>query len=107
MKLKSNMVVKSMINIEVIKTPKGLRIDFINLSNKPLPQYLNIEFIMLQLEDPTFTNSKKTIRDLIPLHYKFLTNHYDLEPHELTELNDWFNQPAEVLLKYLDEDIII
>ena len=96
-----------MINIEVIKTPKGLRIDFINLSNKPLPQYLNIEFIMLQLEDPTFTNSKKTIRDLIPLHYKFLTNHYDLKPQELTELKDWFNQPAEVLLKYLDEDIVI
>ena len=101
------MVVKSMINIEVLKTPKGLRIDFINLTNKTLPQYLNIEFIMLQLEDPTFTNSKKTIRDLIPLHYKFLTNHYDLKPQELTELNDWFNQPVEVLLKYLDEDIII
>ena len=96
-----------MINIEVRKTPKGLRIEFINLLKKPLPQYLNIEFIMLQLEDPTFKNSKKTIRDLIPLHYKFLTNHYDLKPQQLTELDDWFNQPVEILLKYLDEDIII
>jgi len=61
-----------MINIEVRKTPKGLRIEFINLLKKPLPQDLNIEFIMLQLEDPTFKNSKKTIRDLIPLHDKFL-----------------------------------
>ena len=65
-----------MINIEVRKIPKGLRIEFINLLSKPLAQDLNIEFIMLQLDDSIFKNSNKTIRDLIPLHYKFITNHY-------------------------------
>ena len=96
-----------MINIEVRKTPKGLRIEFINLLSKPLAQDLNIEFIMLQLDDSIFKNSNKTIRDLIPLHYKFITNHYDLKPQQLAELDDWFNQPVEVLLKYLEEDIMI
>ena len=96
-----------MIDIKVRRTPKGLRIEFINLLNKPLPQDLNVEFIMLQLEDPIFKNSNKTIRDLIPLHYQFLTNHYDLNPQQLVYLDDWFNQPVEVLLKYLDEDIVI
>ena len=96
-----------MINIEVRKTPKGLRIEFINLLSKPIAQDLNIEFIMLQLDDSIFKNSNKTIRDLIPLHYKFITNHYDLKPQQLAELDDWFDQPAEVLLKYLEEDIMI
>ncbi len=96
-----------MINIEVRKIPKGLRIEFINLLSKPLAQDLNIEFIMLQLDDSIFKNSNKTIRDLIPLHYKFITNHYDLKPQQLAELDDWFNQPVEVLLKYLEEDIMI
>ena len=96
-----------MINIEVRKTPKGLRIEFINLLSKPIAQDLNIEFIMLQLDDSIFKNSNKTIRDLIPLHYKFITNHYDLKPQQLAELDDWFNQPVEVLLKYLEEDIMI
>jgi len=95
------------INIEVRKIPKGLRIEFINLLSKPLAQDLNIEFIMLQLDDSIFKNSNKTIRDLIPLHYKFITNHYDLKPQQLAELDDWFNQPVEVLLKYLEEDIMI
>ncbi len=96
-----------MINIKIRKTPKGLRIEFINILKKPLPQDLNVEFIMLQLEDPIFKNSNKTIRDLIPLHYKFLTNHYDLNPQQLTDLNNWFDLPVEELLKYLDEDIIL
>ena len=96
-----------MINIEVRKIPNGLRIEFINLLSKPLAQDLNIEFIMLQLDDSIFKNSNKTIRDLIPLHYKFITNHYDLKPQQLAELDDWFNQPVEVLLKYLEEDIMI
>lgn len=96
-----------MINIKVTNTFKGLTIEFINLLKTPLSQEINIEFILLQLEDPTFKKSNKTIRDLIPLHYKFITNHYDLKPQQLAELDDWFNQPVEVLLKYLEEDIMI
>ena len=93
-----------MIEIKVKLTAKGLRVEFINLSAKPLFQDLNTDFILSQLEDPFFLESNKTIRDLIPLHYKFLNNHYDLSPQQVVELDNWFNQPVEELIKYLDEE---
>jgi hypothetical protein len=93
-----------MIDIKIRTTAKGLRIEFINLSTKPLFQELNTEFILSQLEDPLFVESDKTIRDLIPLHYTFLNNHYDLTPQQTAELDKWFNQPVEELIKNLDEE---
>jgi hypothetical protein len=93
-----------MIKINVRRTVKGLIIEFINLSSKPLLQELNTDFILSQLEDPIFVNSNKTIRDLIPLHYTFLNNHYDLNPQQIEELDNWFNQPVEELIKNLDEE---
>jgi len=93
-----------MIDIKVTRTPKGLRIGFINLLTKPLFQELNTEFILAQLEDPIFLKSNKTIRDLIPLHYTFLNNHYDLDPQQIVEMDNWFNQPVDELIKYLDEE---
>lgn len=93
-----------MIKIKVTNTFKGLTIEFINLLNTPLSQELNIEFILLQLEDPTFKKSNKTIRDLIPLHYTYLNHHYNLNPQQVAELDNWFNQPVEELLKYLSEE---
>jgi hypothetical protein len=93
-----------MIDIKVTRTFKGLTIEFKNLSSKPLFQELNTGFLFLQLEDSIYQNSNKTIRDLIPLHYTFLNNHFDLDPQQVVELDAWFNQPAEVLLKYLGEE---
>lgn len=93
-----------MIEIKVKTTPKGLRLEFINLSSKPLHQDLNTDFILSQLEDPIFIKSNKTIRDLIPLHYTFLNNHYDLNAQQIAELDDWFNMPADELIKNLDEE---
>ena len=93
-----------MIDIRVTTTPKGLRIEFINLSAKPLFQELNTDFILSQLEDPIFLKSKKTIKDLIPLHYTFLNNHYDLNQQQTVDLDNWFNQAVDELLKYLDEE---
>ena len=93
-----------MIDIKVRTTAKGLRLEFINLTKKPLFQDLNTEFILSQLEDPIFLKSDKTIHDLIPLHYTFLNNHYDLTPNQTTELDNWFNQPVEELIKNLDEE---
>jgi hypothetical protein len=93
-----------MIDIRVTTTPKGLRIEFINLSVKPLFQELNTDFILSQLEDPIFLKSKKTIKDLIPLHYTFLNNHYDLNQQQTVDLDNWFNQAVDELLKYLDEE---
>jgi len=93
-----------MIDIRVTTTPKGLRIEFINLSAKPLFQELNTDFILSQLEDPIFLKSKKTIKDLIPLHYTFLNNHYDLNQQQTVDLDNWFNQVVDELLKYLDEE---
>jgi hypothetical protein len=93
-----------MIEIKVKLTAKGLRIEFKNLSTKPLFQDLNTDFILSQLEDPIFLKSNKTIRDLIPLHYTFLNNHYNLSPQQVVELDNWFNQPVEELIKNLDEE---
>jgi hypothetical protein len=93
-----------MIDIRVRTTPKGLRMEFINLSAKPLLQDLNTDFILSQLEDPIFLKSNKTIKDLIPLHYTFLNNHYDLNQEQVNDLDNWFNQPVDELLKYLDEE---
>jgi hypothetical protein len=93
-----------MIEIKVKLTAKGLRIEFKNLSTKPLFQDLNTDFILSQLEDPIFLRSNKTIRDLIPLHYTFLNNHYNLSPQQVVELDNWFNQPVEELIKNLDEE---
>jgi hypothetical protein len=93
-----------MIEIKVKLTAKGLRIEFKNLSTKPLFQDLNTDFILSQLEDPIFLRSNKTIRDLIPLHYTFLNNHYNLSPQQVVELGNWFNQPVEELIKNLDEE---
>lgn len=93
-----------MIDIRVTTTPRGLRLEFINLSAKPLFQDLNTEFILSQLEDPIFIKSNKAIKDLIPLHYTFLNNHYDLNSEQTVELDKWFNQPVEKLIKYLDEE---
>ena len=93
-----------MIDIRITRTPKGLRIEFINLSTKPLIQELNTDFILSQLEDPIFLKSNKTIRDLIPLHYTFLNNHYDLTPEQIVELDNWFNLSVDELIKYLDEE---
>jgi hypothetical protein len=93
-----------MIDIRVRTTPKGLRMEFINLSAKPLLQDLNTDFILSQLEDPIFLKSNKTIKDLIPLHYTFLNNHYDLNQEQVNDLDNWFKQPVDELLKYLDEE---
>ena len=93
-----------MIEIKVTKTFKGLTVEFKNLSSKPLFQELNTGFLFLQLEDSIYKKSNKKIRDLIPLHYTFLNNHYNLNPEQVAELDDWFNQPAEELLKYLGDD---
>ena len=93
-----------MIDIRVRTTPKGLRMEFINLSAKPLLQDLNADFILSQLEDPIFLKSNKTIKDLIPLHYTFLNNHYDLNQEQVDDLDNWFNKPVDELLKYLDEE---
>ncbi|WP_048190755.1 hypothetical protein [Methanobacterium sp. SMA-27] len=93
-----------MIDIKVTKTFKGLTVEFKKLSSKPLFQELNTGFLLLQLEDPIYKKSDKKIRDLIPLHYTFLNNHYNLNPQQVAELEDWFNQPAEELLKYLGDD---
>ena len=95
-----------MIDIKVATTPKGLRIEFINLSAKPLFQDLNTDFILSQLEDPIFLKSKKTIKDLIPLHYTFLNNHYDLNQQQTADLDKWFDKPVDELLKYLDEEAL-
>ena len=80
-----------MIDIRVRTTPKGLRMEFINLSAKPLLQDLNTDFILSQLEDPIFLKSNKTIKDLIPLHYTFLNNHYDLNQEQVNDLDNWLN----------------
>jgi len=93
-----------MIDIRVRTTPKGLRMEFINLSAKPLLQDLNTDFILSQLEDPIFLKSNKTIKDLIPLHYTFLNNHYDLNQEQVNDIDNWFKQPVDELLKYLDEE---
>ena len=93
-----------MIDIKVTKTFKGLTVEFKNLSSKPLFQELNTGFLLLQLEDSIYKKSDKKIRDLIPLHYTFFNNHYNLNPQQVAELEDWFNQPAEELLKYLGDD---
>jgi hypothetical protein len=95
-----------MIDIRVRTTPKGLRIEFINLSSKPLLQDLNTDFILSQLEDPIFLKSNKTIKDLIPLHYTFLNNRYDLNQQQVDDIDNWFNQPVDELLKYLDEEAL-
>ena len=95
-----------MIDIRVRTTPKGLRIEFINLSSKPLLQDLNTDFILSQLEDPIFLKSNKTIKDLIPLHYTFLNNHYDLNQEQVNDIDNWFKQPVDELLKYLDEEAL-
>ena len=93
-----------MIEIRIAATPKGLRMEFINLSAKPLIQELNSDFILTQLEDPIFLKSNKTIRDLIPLHYTFFNNHYNLTPEQVVDLDNWFNLPVDELIKYLDEE---
>lgn len=93
-----------MIDIRIARTPKGLRIEFINLTTKPLIQELNTDFILSQLEDPIFLKSNKTIRDLIPLHYTFLNNHYDLTPEKTVELDNWFNLSVDEIIKHLDEE---
>jgi hypothetical protein len=93
-----------MIDIRIARTPKGLRIEFINLTAKPLIQELNTDFILSQLEDPIFLKSTKTIRDLIPLHYTFLNNHFDLTPVQTVELDNWFNLSVDEVLKHLDEE---
>ena len=93
-----------MIDIRIARTPKGLRIEFINLTTKPLIQELNTDFILSQLEDPIFLKSNKTIRDLIPLHYTFLNNHYDLTPEQTVELDNWFNLSVDEVIKNLDEE---
>ena len=93
-----------MIDIRVRTTPKGLRMEFINLSAKPLLQDLNTDFILSQLEDPIFLKSNKTIKDLIPLNYTFLNNHYDLNQEQVNDIDNWFKQPVDELLKYLDEE---
>ena len=93
-----------MIDIRIARTPKGLRIEFINLTSRPLIQELNTDFILSQLEDPFFLKSNKTIRDLIPLHYTFLNNHYDLTPEQTVELDNWFNLSVDEVLKHLDEE---
>ncbi len=93
-----------MIDINVKSTAKGLRIEFINLTNKPLFQDLNTDFILSQLEDPIFLESKKTIHDLIPLHYTFLNNHYNLNPEQVADLDNWFSKPVDELINNLDEE---
>ena len=40
----------------------------------------------------------------MPLIYTFLVKHYKLNPQQVAELDDWFNQPAEELLKYLGDE---
>jgi hypothetical protein len=94
----------NMIEIKVTKTFKGLTVEFKNLLSRPLFQELNTGFLFLQLEDSIYKKSDKKIRDLIPLHYKFLNNHYDLNKQQVAELDEWFNQPAEELLKYLGDE---
>jgi hypothetical protein len=93
-----------MIEVKVNSTEKGLEIEFINLLNKPLLQYINTEFILLQLDDRIYKESKKTIRDLLHLHYQYLNNHFDLEPQQKIELDNWFNKPVDELLKHLDDE---
>jgi hypothetical protein len=98
------MVVGYMLNVRVRKTFKGLTIEFIDLLDKPLFQEINTAFIELQLEDAIYKDSEKKIRDLIPLHYTFLNNHYDLSPQKTADLEEWFNQQVEELLKNLGEE---
>ncbi len=93
-----------MMNVKVTKTFKGLTIEFIDLIDKPISQELNTGSIQVILEDPFYKESKKTIRDLMPLIYTFLIKHYKLNPQQVAELDDWFNQPAEELLKYLGDE---
>jgi hypothetical protein len=92
-------------NVKVTKTFKGLTIEFIDLLDKPLSQELNTGSILLQLEDPYYKESNKTIRDLMPLYYTFLNNHYNLNPKQVAELDDWFNQPVDELLKYFGDEL--
>ena len=91
-------------NVKVTKTFKGLTIEFIDLIDKPISQELNTGSIQVILEDPFYKESNKTIRDLMPLIYTFLIKHYNLNPQQVAELDDWFNQPAEELLKYLGDE---
>lgn len=93
-----------MMNVKVIKTFKGLTIEFMDLIDKPISQELNTGSIQVILEDPFYKESKKTIRDLMPLIYIFLIKHYNLNSQQVAELDDWFNQPAEELLKYLGDE---
>ncbi len=93
-----------MLNVKVTKTFKGLTIEFIDLLDKSLSQELNTDSILLQLEDPIYKESNKTIRDLMPLIYTYLNNHYNLTPQQVAELDKWFNQPVEELLKYLGDE---
>ena len=92
-----------MLNVKVTKTFKGLTIEFIDLLDKPLSQKLNTGSILLQMEDPIYKKSNKTIRDLVPLLYTYLNNHYNLNPQQVAELDDWFDQPVKELLKYLGD----
>jgi hypothetical protein len=91
-------------NVKVTKTFKGLTIEFIDLIDKPISQELNTGSIQVILEDPFYKESNKTIRDLMPLVYTFLIKYYNLNPQKVAELDDWFNQPAEELLKYLGDE---
>ena len=93
-----------MMNVKVTKTFKGLTIEFIDLIDKPISQELNTGSIQVILEDPFYKESKKTIRDLMPLIYTFLIKHYNLNSQQVAELDDWFSQPAEELLKYLGDE---
>ena len=91
-------------NVKVTKTFKGLTIEFIDLIDKPISQELNTGSIQVILEDPFYKENKKTIRDLMHLIYTFLIKHYNLNSQQVAELDDWFNQPAEELLKYLGDE---
>lgn len=90
----------------MLKLQKHLRINnrIYRFVDKPLSQELNTGSILLQLEDPIYKESDKTIRDLMPLIYTFLNNHYNFNPQQVEELDNWFNQPVEELLKYLGDE---
>ena len=89
--------------IEIKRSKTGLEIEFINLVNKPVLIKLDNEFIQKRLREPDFKGSNRTILDLIPKHYSYINNLDVLNQRQLNELDNWFNQPVEELLKHLDD----